>query len=399
MNTSSHTTTMEKIPPWFGDGVDITTIKIDPQPNQAQFIPEVDLITRRSILGGHKVHCDEAKQDEFLKEYRREEAVQGTMNSSLLMTSSEIEPTQKKKRGRKPSNVGVSGDHLNNPQFGCAGRAPNDRRSSGSIDLSVVGNTSSIMELRNSIYHKYVNHFEAFYNDHDSLSLLTMLFHPCCTPDMTRDQNLWMPTAAVMAMVAQARACPVNTGSASIGNCPLQQSLSSLNVVRDKHMMLVKTRELYGREVFHNDLSYIINKLPDCLIFYRGTKIVQRDKMTIVSSPYDYFYTIPIHKKKFLAQKLKLSKQGQSQLSASSDIHDDKYDLESSSLMEPTSQLNEMEDSDEDSIILVKIELSGCNVLYFNDQGLVFRTADHLSVRSISHPMVKYTDLVNFMGF
>ncbi len=121
--------------------------------------------------------------------------------------------------------------------------------------------------VNTSIYHKLISHLQHFYNNHDSQSIVSLLFFPFATPDMERSMCLWSSTL-----------------KAKRG-----ETLSATN-----NSLLAK-RITHGLQSLAQTYNHVFQKLPDIIIHFEN--ISKHDNISSgniqIIAPYTLFFTIP----------------------------------------------------------------------------------------------------------
>lgn len=336
---------------------------------------DLDPKTRRTVLAIHEVYCLEERERLMWREYEIEEASQVEFNVDLLSPQDRAEYEQqiqlgprRRKRKRNPEDreqhpASISTLANQEVTTACqpvqkgkereremaffptaseisvtstisagteeAAAAARDRTCAKSGEDGVMPSVSPVLvqEIRRSIYEKYLETLQSFYNGHDLMSIGSLVMFPWCSPSIQRQMNVWV--------------------SGSTGS-----------------LKIVQSRRFQGCDHFFQDRAHIFEKLPDSLLFYRNTKIIPPRSMqkdhTIVISQLTYLFTVPF--KKAMAA-------------------------------------NEVSTSGWNSLSLVEVELAGCNILYFNEQGMIEKDIAQLTFKSISDPLVSAQDIMAFMNF
>ena len=280
-------------------------------------------------------------------------------STSIAMSASKIIPPTKAHKKRKRSRIHVKTE-------------PGQKSTTHPNIMSVM----SIVEIRSTIYQKYITTFQTFYNEHDVMRMLSMLMYPCCCPNMVREMNLWVSTTTPVTV-------PVTLPD---GSC-------SEGTVLRKHMHMIKSRQFHGRDAFQDDCVDILEKLPDCLIFYEPTKVrrpLNDHGLTMVTADYSYLFTVPVRVKN--EQKQPLPFAAVANLTSTSP-HVPRPTKTTKKLSTPPTP-----SPSDCSVVMVQVEVIGCNILYFNNYGMVEKKVDHIALKSVSDPNISVTQLIEFIG-
>ncbi len=103
------------------------------------------------------------------------------------------------------------------------------------------------------------------------------------------------------------------------------------------------------------------------MIIYDNIKVkrpLSDNDYTVVSSDYSYFFAVPIR----LDQPNPFSA--------------------ISSVPPPI---------DSSNLLMIQVEVMGCNILYFNNNGIIEKEVDHLTLKSVSDPNVSVLQILNFL--
>ncbi len=342
------------------------------EPGIEGFLQDLGKNTRRACLAQHQLYCHEERKQHDQIEYEKEELAQTEINTSLLTEDQLIDyekriaglhrknrPHRKRSLNEKEDELkdNTSPNQIQADDTMSAGQAALDIPT-GSSSLphkkTTTDMTTSIREIRTSIYEKYVNTFQAFYNDHDAMSILSMLMYPCCSPTINREMNIW-----VSMTIPECHSVTLPNGNISEG------------YLLKKHMHRLKSRQFIGREAFHQDCAQILNKLPDCIIVCDNIKVkrpLTNNDYTIVSSDYSYFFTVPI-----------------------------RLDQPCNNI-NPISAVTRMPPPiDSSNLLMIQVEVMGCNILYFNNNGIIEKEIDHVALKSVSDPNASVLQILSFL--
>lgn len=396
------------------------------------FLKDVPPSLRRSLLAAHQVRIEEIKSEIFWKQYQLEEKLRTdvlnemthhqsvfeietigeSLASSKINTDCDEQNTPHGATHNKRKRIADMGESSYDSGSGSCSEAdnisdddalplllslsnPTASTSSTTNKLSQVkSNGSSIKDerddssshqpskntspLRNrisqtsssTIYHKFITHFQSFYNEHDSLGLSTMLLYPCYAPILNRAFVLWntcyqsfsSPSTVMSLKTSRSLKNSISTNSFSSSLLPSVSHTSPSSIV-------LKVPFTRTRQTLEPSYSKIFNKLPDSLIIYYHDRIhIKCHSKTgniYVYAPYRYFATIP-----------SLTPRNFKSTTTSSQNNKKKREV---------------------IIRNIAVELVCCTVLtYCHESGLIIAEEDHCYRVHVSNPLVQVDDVLEY---
>ncbi len=325
------------------------------------FLKEVNSIERRGVLAVHEIFCQHIKYERFMNEYKAAEAAQSDIDKPFADHFSSQENFKKRnKRSR---------DLLSNTDSTYHG----------------TNNAVKLYEpevLRMSMYQKMTIHFQQFYNDHDVLSLSSLLIFPLCNRQVTRTTVFWDPLAWDM----RNRFPIVNTRP---------------------QFSAVHRSTICGSQTMMDAIDSIFHRLPDSLMFF-GDITVQEyspyrqssSRGVIFRAPYTYLFKVPV-----IATTATLSSDAFSLSSHTNPLLPvpSSSNSESSYVTQSVPQNETTHQASSTSFIVTKmvdIELQGHLEMHFSDDNIIAEIFDHSSlVSSHNSPFTSMKTLVRYMGF
>ncbi len=358
--------------------IDFVEIEVKTEPpntnSSVGFLREVDPMTRCGLLALHDVNCKRAKHERFMRGYREaEEAQSDFLSSKQPFTALEIKAKLEISTSLITSTLhhedhihNISGEHQHINEIHHDGNfcflSPNNHDSSDSIEAENVVNgclsSSSLIKLleafntckldehlimKMGMYEKIMGHFQHFYNDHDNLSITSLLLYPFCAPDVVRTINFWQ------------------------GVPPLSATISA------PKRPIFRSHTIQGSELILGGFAKVFEMLPDCIILFRSISVQHtNDAKVILRAPYTYFFKMNLH-----SSRKSFSDQGISQ--QNNDFH-------GPISFDPVP-------------MLVDVELRGCLEMHFAEDNRIFFIQDHILACNFSVNCTSYEDLVQYMGY
>ncbi len=187
-----------------------------------------------------------------------------------------------------------------------------------------------------SVYHKFINHYEYTYNEHDPNRFLQFLRSSCFKQNLIRHRYIWDK--------------PYHT----------HKTLSS--AMMDPEMCLIRHLPSHGIDHYHYGVNNTFEKLPDCIVITHDTRIkyLSDKQITITKSSFHYFFTILLNK------------------------------------LIPLPITSESLHYDDNT--MVNIELTGCDMFVFNSEGCIINIYDHLIMNYSSNSLVTFEHIMQYLG-
>ena len=163
---------------------------------------------------------------------------------------------------------------------------PNDNDINFNNTISKVFRTGNI-----SLYHKFITHFQNFYNEHDILSLITLLYYPCYIPLTEKRFKLWNTC------FSNKHKIPIIEETIK----PIADSVQSIppsTLSKCKPFVVLNISKIQSFDSMEFSFQHMFTKLmPDSFMFYYQElikiKLHPITGDTIVYAPFRWFGTIP----------------------------------------------------------------------------------------------------------
>jgi hypothetical protein len=234
----------------------IPGIKTQPNPgNSSIFLGDMDPITRRGILAAQNRYSLETQYEMFKKQMIADEIVKAEDSVTTAVVVSHI---------HKADDASSTTNKRSREESQSTNGAVSLSTTSSAQQFPPPADVVKIRRVVSSMYHKLVSHLQHFYNNHDSLSIVSFLFFPCSLPSLERTMCLWSSTLA---------------------------GAQSWTLHNNK---ILAKRTTVGLDLLSQTYDYVFQKLPDiCIVF--GTIHNRRCVSTgdtLIVAPYNLFFTI-----------------------------------------------------------------------------------------------------------
>lgn len=198
-----------------------------------------------------------------------------------------------------------------------------------------------IMPNPSSIYSKFINELQRYYNDHDVSGIVSCVLYPCCSPDVERTLLLWASSTAYTS----------HSSSIATASSPLLSAQASTSV-------LLASRSMIGLGAVEASYNHIFHKLPDAMVVYDSSFTKQHliNGETIIKVPCTLFFTIP-------------------RLSIPSAYGQEVIYRE------------------------IRVELHSFSVITFSSQDVIQSAKDHFVEIAIDDPRINAHHVLKFLGF
>jgi hypothetical protein len=310
--------------------------------------------------------------------------------------------------------------------------------------------TPLVYTIRRSIYEKYVTHFQMLYNEHDALALSTLVLHPCCDPDMAKATSLWIkvPTPTTDGGIYQ-RLTKVKTITFQGRNDFFHDFSHKFNQMPDCVLLytdvkLYKCQNLSlttdsskstARTIVRSAYQFFFTiptqgYWPRIPVPASGkAKVASLPEEVMVSSPASFSNADSLESKgQDIKQELIQVAETDMALeplqdSVGKDDMAESYLNEKAALKTQNQKQNEMEtesspvvksvsssctaadtsvptDPVEDSMLVlpqpqgVSVEISGVNLLYFDERDMVIKNESHICLKHVSDPKITLSDIM-----
>jgi hypothetical protein len=302
------------------------------------------------------------KEDSFKQTLRQERMVLHIQEMTRMIEAKKAAKKAAKSKRKKSATAGEDDEHDNNVVV--------DKKKSLPGDSSQISEQQMISMfqlepnvLRQSIYEKFLVHYQYFYNQQLPTELLTKVMLPCTHPDVFRQNKLWAKI-------------PFTSPEG-------QQSLIYANVQTDSY---------WGLDSFVPVFEKVLEVVPDSMLIYQQPVTIKNipNFGTIVKAPFTYFGT---HIFPNTASKPPANANNKPSLPSLTDGNDTSSDVEDKSVVDETT-VDETDTSSVSSssnslsissgpeapkLRFVRVEVTGWNILQFDkDDRLILRVDNFL---------------------